>query len=209
MGSCCGLDSCKTGAPERTRTSNLRLSIPLQLSLPPCGVCGLDYIFTISGGTRIVSTDPGVSFPLSTCGTPALRLVATLRPPVSSVLPAIIRYGSTDTVSSTPPVPFPDEGSCATLASKLAMSAEGRCSIRLSYGRLETRSQCRRTPGRATVTGKNWSGQRDSNSRHPAPKAGALPDCAMPRLARRKNRRCDKTRDDTVCGLSRQCCERP
>ncbi len=30
--------------------------------------------------------------------------------------------------------------------------------------------------------GKVWSGQRDSNSRHPAPKAGALPDCAMPRF---------------------------
>ena len=27
----------------------------------------------------------------------------------------------------------------------------------------------------------DWSGSRDSNSRHPAPKAGALPDCAIPR----------------------------
>ena len=27
-----------------------------------------------------------------------------------------------------------------------------------------------------------WSGWRDSNSRHPAPKAGALPDCATPRI---------------------------
>jgi methylenetetrahydrofolate dehydrogenase (NADP+)/methenyltetrahydrofolate cyclohydrolase len=27
----------------------------------------------------------------------------------------------------------------------------------------------------------NWSGQRDSNPRPPAPKAGALPDCAIPR----------------------------
>ena len=27
-----------------------------------------------------------------------------------------------------------------------------------------------------------WSGQRDLNPRHPAPKAGALPDCAMPRV---------------------------
>src|SRR5690554_3576724 len=26
-----------------------------------------------------------------------------------------------------------------------------------------------------------WSGWRDSNPRHPAPKAGALPDCATPR----------------------------
>ena len=28
-----------------------------------------------------------------------------------------------------------------------------------------------------------WSGQQDSNLRPPAPKAGALPDCAMPRTA--------------------------
>ena len=72
-----------TGTPDRTRTCNLRLSLPLQFSLP-CPfpttrisslntvftpkltdlnreidlVCGLDYIFTISGGARIVSTDP-------------------------------------------------------------------------------------------------------------------------------------------------------
>jgi hypothetical protein len=30
--------------------------------------------------------------------------------------------------------------------------------------------------------GEGWSGRRDSNSRPPAPKAGALPDCATPRL---------------------------
>ncbi len=46
---------------------------------------------------------------------------------------------------------------------------EGGCSIQLSYGR--------------KVNPENWSGQRDSNPRHPAPKAGALPDCAMPRFS--------------------------
>ena len=30
----------------------------------------------------------------------------------------------------------------------------------------------------------HWSGQGDLNSRPPAPKAGALPDCAMPRASR-------------------------
>ncbi len=30
----------------------------------------------------------------------------------------------------------------------------------------------------------DWSGQRDSNPRPPAPKAGALPGCAMPRRSR-------------------------
>ena len=29
-----------------------------------------------------------------------------------------------------------------------------------------------------------WSGRKDSNLRPPAPKAGALPDCAMPRMQR-------------------------
>ncbi len=48
------------------------------------------------------------------------------------------------------------------------LGLEGRCSIQMSYGRI--------------VCSKNWSGRRDSNSRHPAPKAGALPDCATPRL---------------------------
>ncbi len=33
-----------------------------------------------------------------------------------------------------------------------------------------------------------WSGWRDSNPRHPAPKAGALPDCATPRITRPKDR---------------------
>ncbi len=31
---------------------------------------------------------------------------------------------------------------------------------------------------------ENWSGRQDSNLRHPAPKAGALPDCATPRRSR-------------------------
>ena len=44
---------------------------------------------------------------------------------------------------------------------------EGRCSIRLSYGR----------SGSPT----NWSGWRDSNPRPIAPKAIALPGCATPR----------------------------
>ena len=34
-----------------------------------------------------------------------------------------------------------------------------------------------------TCDKEGWSGRQDSNLRHPAPKAGALPDCATPRLA--------------------------
>src|SRR4051812_11390528 len=48
-------------------------------------------------------------------------------------------------------------------------SLEGWCSIRLSYGQL---------PGKRA---KIWSGWRDLNTRHLAPKASALPGCATPR----------------------------
>ena len=61
---------------------------------------------------------------------------------------------------------------------------EGRCSIQLSYGRVASgdfladshRGARRRTSGKV-----KWSGQQDSNLRPSAPKADALPDCAMPR----------------------------
>ena len=52
------------------------------------------------------------------------------------------------------------------------LGLEGRCSIQMSYGR---------------ITDSTWSGWRDSNSRHPAPKAGALPGCATPRQNRLKD----------------------
>src|SRR5262245_36449238 len=54
---------------------------------------------------------------------------------------------------------------------------EGRCSIQLSYGRTAER---RLPDSRLALIG--WSGQQDSNLRPSAPKADALPDCAMPRL---------------------------
>ena len=50
---------------------------------------------------------------------------------------------------------------------------EGRCSIRLSYGRMLNPDVEARN---------NWSEMRDLNPRHPAPKAGALPDCANLRI---------------------------
>ena len=49
------------------------------------------------------------------------------------------------------------------------LGLEGRCSIQLSYER-------------KLLTNK-WSGQTDSNRRPSAPKADALPGCAMPRHA--------------------------
>ena len=43
---------------------------------------------------------------------------------------------------------------------------------------------------------EDWSGQRDSNPRPSAPKADALPDCAMPRkpISPASNRTVDNTR---------------
>ena len=49
-----------------------------------------------------------------------------------------------------------------------------------------------------------WSGQRDLNPRPPAPKAGALPDCAMPRHSIAARARRGK-RDDTHRPNSGQC----
>jgi methylenetetrahydrofolate dehydrogenase (NADP+) / methenyltetrahydrofolate cyclohydrolase len=55
----------------------------------------------------------------------------------------------------------------------VTLCLEGRCSIQLSYGQ--------RTSKKSINRAYNWSGWRDSNSRHPAPKAGALPGYATPR----------------------------
>ncbi len=47
--------------PARARTWNLLLSIPataFAASEVFFGVCGLDYLFTVSGVSRIVSTEP-------------------------------------------------------------------------------------------------------------------------------------------------------
>ena len=52
---------------------------------------------------------------------------------------------------------------------------KGRCSIRLSYRRIQNFTQ-------VSFIKVKWSGQRDSNPRPSAPKADALPGCAMPRL---------------------------
>ena len=51
------------GAPGRTRTCNPRLSLPATaFAALPTQVCGLDYLFAVSGAARIVSTDPCEGF---------------------------------------------------------------------------------------------------------------------------------------------------
>jgi hypothetical protein len=52
----------------------------------------------------------------------------------------------------------------------LTYGLEVRCSIQLSYRRRYPGMRCQ------------WSGREDLNLRPPAPKAGALPGCATPRL---------------------------
>ena len=53
------IDRPEYGAPGRTRTCNPRLSLPTTaFAAPHVRVCGLDYLFAVSGAARIVSTDP-------------------------------------------------------------------------------------------------------------------------------------------------------
>ena len=52
------------------------------------------------------------------------------------------------------------------------LGLEGRCSIHMSYGR---------SVDVGLLSWKKWSGQQDSNLRPSAPKADALPGCAIPR----------------------------
>ena len=78
----------------------------------------------------------------------------------------------------------------ATLVEPATLGLEGRCSIQLSYGRKPVTSERRTADGEyelftdrrpLSAAHRTWSGQRDSNPRPSAPKADALPDCAMPR----------------------------
>ncbi len=67
-----------------------------------------------------------------------------------------------------------------------------------SGGRAEKPLRCH--PG-VTPELEKWSGRLDSNQRPPAPKAGALPGCATPRLRRSYAKRSPHSRSD-VCPVS-------
>gem|GEM_PF-4078040 len=83
---------------------------------------------------------------------------------------------------------------------------EGRCSIQLSYGRSKFDTLLSQQ-----ATG--WSGQQDLNLRPSAPKADALPDCAMPRQNRAYRERVGATphgtRNITDRPLARQTNSQP
>ena len=69
---------------------------------------------------------------------------------------------------------------CPTGIEPVTPSLEGWCSIRLSYGQMGYTFDTFTHWGNQ----KYWSAWRDSNSRHPAPKAGALPGYATRRRGR-------------------------
>jgi hypothetical protein len=51
-------------------------------------------------------------------------------------------------------------------------------------GALKKKGNANEAPVRTSLV---WSGREDLNLRHPAPKAGALPGCATPRLVNDKH----------------------
>ncbi len=83
------------GTPGRTRTFNPRLSLPATaFAASTHRVCGLDYLFTVSGAARIVSTEPcagclpGSGPPTLTLSLRRFRVDWFARPQVSTGLPS-------------------------------------------------------------------------------------------------------------------------
>jgi len=87
--------------------------------MPRDRVCGLDYLFTISGVARIVSTDP-LGFPRVSSGLPSARA----QRPAVKVSPIqcdpLFGFG------------FPAKAPSCAFARRML---KGRCSIQMSYGR--------------------------------------------------------------------------
>ena len=117
--------------PAGFEPATLGLAYQLRLSTPQYinWVCGLDYLFTITGVARIVSTDP------------LMRPVAQ----VSSGLPSaqITLAAKVSPIQCDPLYRFPEIGQFPVKAPECTRwcMLKGRCSIQLSYGRKSYREQ--------------------------------------------------------------------
>ena len=136
-------DLSRIGAPGRTRTCNPRLSVPLLFSQPLLRVCSLDYLFTVSGAARIVSTEPHDD--------QLLIILERSYPPLptgtfGSSQPLTRVQGHTRRVGHGFPrgchqhnllrVPrYSAVHSDGSVSRQRLLLLKGRCSIRLSYGR--------------------------------------------------------------------------
>jgi hypothetical protein len=110
--------------PAGFEPATLGLAYQLRLSTPHyIRVCGLDYLFTITGVARIVSTDPLCRplrrFPRD-CHQPKIYLAVKVSP-----------------IQCDPLYRFPKIGQFPVKAPKCThwCMLKGRCSIQLSYGR--------------------------------------------------------------------------
>ena len=75
---------------------------------------------------------------------------------------------------------------CAAANTPRDTRAAAKQALRVVRSHISTTAPARTGGRSARPTGKGkstlgWSGRRDLNPRQPAPKAGALPDCATPR----------------------------
>ena len=108
--------------PAGLEPATLGLAYHLRLSTPRRRVCGLDYLFTVSGVARIVSTDP-LRFPRD-----CHQLVRHCR-----------RTVKVSPIQCDPLCGFriPRRGSIRRVPGR---ALKGRCSIQMSYGRSVNRS---------------------------------------------------------------------
>ena len=136
----------KTGAPDRTRTCNLRLSLPLQFSLPP-GLVGPGSLWSglylrhrRRGTYSLYGSRRGPAQPHLRYG------VAIHRFPRCSHRPSALRvhrYSALHSASSS-------SQRRLLLLQPAGCKHEGRCSIRLSYGRSQLiKSPCTFSPREA------------------------------------------------------------
>ncbi len=176
-------------------------------------VCGLDYLFAIAGAARIVSTEPRENQPPQFSRGKVFLAVFTPRNMPEPSRPPGRRHRVRCRTTYRPDLPlaqadrrFPRDCHQLTLL-RFPRYGAVHCPGFVSQGRLLTQRpmlypvELRALPFPAccpsSISRNPWSGQQDSNLRPSAPKADALPGCAMPR---RRNS-CPRRRAEArVCG---------